>query len=185
MESSTLRGPSSEQTVDSINLAEPPHKNRIEMYSAILALLVVAIYAFILSTFGYSSYFLLIIVVLLIPGVLLHETFPYVFQWVFSGKKPYMGFKLPFPYSALAQGARVTRNQAIFCALAPFLFVTIILVLPSVFLSSPTKLILQAWAFIEVATCFGDFYLIKWLLKHPSDTKLGNVNLINTLFRYS
>lgn len=171
-----------EQAVDSLNLTERKHKNRIELYSSTLALLVVAMYSQILTVSGYSPYFLLIVVVLLIPGTLLYEVFHFLLQFALSGKKPQLGFKFPFPYSALAR-TRVTRNEAILCALAPFLFVTMILALPSLLLSSPSRLIFQAWLFIEIATCFGDFYLIVWLLKHSPNTKLGNVELINTLFR--
>lgn len=185
MENLSSRDPGSERAIGSINFTESRHKKRIEMYSSMIALLVVSIYTFILPKSGYSPYLLLIIVVLLIPGTPLHEGFHFVFQWLFSGSKPYMGFKFPFPYSALAQGTRITRNQAIICALAPFFFITLILMSLSIWFNQPIKMIIQAWAFIEMATCFGDFYLVTWLLKHPSHTKLGNVNLVNTLFQDS
>jgi hypothetical protein len=171
-----------ERVVGSINFLESRHKKRVELFSGFIALLVVFIYTHVLTQSGYSPYLLLIIVALLIPGIPVHEEFHLIFQWVFSGRKPYMGFKFPFPYSALAPGARITRNQAIVSALAPFFFITIILMSISLLFGQPMRIITQAWAFIEMATCFGDFYLVLWLLKYPSQTKLGNISLINTLF---
>jgi hypothetical protein len=172
-----------QQPVSTIDLTEPRNARRIELGSSLIALFFIMVLGVLLSTSGHSPYWMLIVVVLLIPGILLHEICHYIFQWVFSGLKPRLGFKFPFPYSALAPNARITRNQGIFSALAPFLFVTPLLVLPSLFISFLPKIIFLAWASVEAATCFGDFFLIHWLLRHPKQLKLGNVGLSNALFR--
>ncbi len=172
----------SQQPVASLDLTDPKNARKIDFCSSLIAFLFVMIFGVLLSTLGYPSYWMLLVVVLLIPGLLLHEIFHYLFQWLFSGMEPHLGFKFPFPYSALAPNARITRNQGIFCALAPFLFVTPILLLPSLFVSLLLKVLFWAWASVEAATCFGDFFLISWLLRYPRQFKLGNVNLSNALF---
>jgi len=172
----------SEKPVASLNLTDPKNARIIESWSALIVLLIVIPFCFLLSALGYSGYWMYVVVILLIPGTFLHEIIHYLFLWLFSGLKPLLGFKFPFPYSALAPGARITRNQMIFCALAPLIFMTLILVLSSLFMSPLPKVIFLAWASVHVASCFGDFFLIFWLLRYPRQLKVGNVNLSNTLF---
>jgi len=168
--------------VASLDLTDPKNVRKIEFWSALMTFLFIMLFCVLVSTLGFSYYWMLLVVVLLIPGAFLHEMFHYLFQWLFSGLKPHIGFKFPFLYSALAPYARITRNQGIFCALAPFLFVTPILVLFSLFMSPLPKLLFWAWASVHAASSFGDFFLISWLLRYPRRFKLGNVNLSNALF---
>lgn len=172
-----------QQPVSSIDLTERRNVRKIELCSSLIALLFVMVFGFLLSTSGHSHYWLLLVIILLIPATLLHEACHYMLQWILSGLRPHLSFKFPFPYSALAPNARITRNHGILCALAPFLIITPLLVLPSLFVSSLPRLILLALASVEAATCFGDFFLVNWLLRHPKQLKLGRVGLSNVLFR--
>ena len=172
----------SQRLVASLDLTDPKNVRKIEFGSGLIALLFAMLFGVLLSTLGHPPYWMFLVVILLIPGIFLHEIFHYLFQWLFSGLKPRLGFKFPFPYSALAPNACITRNQGVFCALAPFLFVTPILVLPSLFMSPLPKVLFWAWASLEAATCFGDFFTVSWLLRYPRHLKLANVNLSNALF---
>jgi len=175
--------PSDEQLVSTLDLTERGNARRIEVFAALIAFLIVVIYVTLLSASGHSPYLVLIAGLLLIPTVFLHELFHYAFQWLFSRQRPRLGFKFPFPYSALAVGGRISRNQGIFCAFAPLLFVTLLLVLPALLVNFVPMLILLALASFHVASCVGDFLVIYWLLQHPKHTRLGTIGLSNALFR--
>ena len=172
-----------EDVIDIIDFYEPKLKRRVELTSGIISLLIVIVFGIILELNGFTSLFMLIIVALLLPGTFLHEGLHYLFQWYFSKEKPHLGFKFPFPYSALSPTSSVTRNQAVFFALAPAFILTPILVIPALFAPLLFKILLLAWASIELATCYGDFYLTYHLLKNPSDCRLKNVNTSNVLFK--
>jgi predicted Abi (CAAX) family protease len=107
----------------------------------------------------------------------------YSFQWYFSREKPHLGFKFPYPYSALSPSSFITRNQAISCALAPALILTLILSIPALFTFLLFRVLLLAWASIELASCYNDLYFTYRLLKHPSNCLLKNVDLRNVLFK--
>lgn len=171
-----------QEPVSVINLTERRNTRIIEFGSASIAIICVMGFGSVLSANGYSTLWILLIVALLLPGTAVHELCHYCFQWVFSGQKPYLGFKFPFPYSALAPGTRITRNQAIISALAPFIIITPLLILPTFFVGFLPRVILLAWASVEAATCFGDFLFVVWLLKHPKNLQLGRVGLSNALF---
>ncbi len=169
--------------VSVINLTERRNARYIEIGSSSIALICVLAFSMILSANGHSTFWILLIVALLLPGTAIHELCHYCFQWFYSKQKPHLGFKFPFPYSALALNARITRNQAIFCALAPFIIITPLLILPSFFVSFLPRIIFLAWASIEIATCFGDFFLVNWLLKYPKNLQLGRLGVSNALFK--
>lgn len=166
--------------IGKFDLTERQNARKIEIFAALVALLVVSIS---LIHFSVPKNLVLIAGALLIPTVFIHEMIHYGFQWLFSHQRPRRGFKFPFPYSALARGTRISRNQGVFCAFAPFLFITLVLTLLSSFANSIPKVIPLLLACFHVASCVGDFLLINWLLKHPKDVKLGTVGLSNALFR--
>jgi hypothetical protein len=56
------------------------------------------------------------------------------------------------------------------------------LILPAFFVSFLPRIIFLAWASIEIATCFGDFFLVRWLLKYPKNLQLGRLGISNALF---
>jgi len=172
----------SQRLVASLDLFDPKNKLKVNIGSLLIALFVVMGFSVVLSHLGQSTYWLLLPGILLIPTTFLHEILHYLFQWLFSRSKPHIGFKFPFPYSALAPNTYITRNQGVFCALAPFLFITPILVLSSLFMNPLLKTLFWVWALLEGATCFGDFFAVLWLLRHPKHLKLANVNLSNALF---
>ena len=172
-----------EDVIDIIDFKERKLKRNVELISGIISLLVVLVFGTILELNGFSRLLILIIVVLLVfPGLVLHEGSHYLFQWYFSKGKPYFGFKFPFPFSALSPSSSITRNQAILCALAPAFIVTTILVIPALFVPLLFKILLLAWILIELATCYGDFYLTYRLLKNPSNCRMKNVDNSNVLF---
>jgi len=171
-----------QQPVASLDLTEPKNVRKINFGSGIIALLFVMLFGILLSASRHSPYWILLVAFLLVPTTFVHEILHYLFQWLFSRSKSRLGFKFPFPYSALAPNTYITRNQGIFCALAPFLFITPILMLSSLFMSPLAKVLFWAWASLEAATCFGDFLAVSWLLKYPKYLKLTNVDLSNALF---
>lgn len=166
--------------ISKLDLTERQNARKIEVFAALVALIVVAIS---LIRFAVPKSSVLIAAGLLVPAVFIHEMIHYSFQWLFSHERPRLGFKFPFPYSALAVGTRISRNQGVFCALAPFLFITLVLTLLSLcgdFIPKVIPLLLMCF---HVASCMGDFLVINWLLRHPKDVKLGTVGLSNALFR--
>jgi len=165
---------------DKFDLTERKNALKIEIFASLAALLVVSIS---MIHFSVSGKWVLIAGALLVPTVFIHEITHYGFQWLFSHQRPRRGFKFPFPYSALAPGARISRNQGIFCAFAPFLFISLVLTLISLLANTIPKVIPLILACFHVASCAGDFLLINWLLRHPKDVKLGTVGLSNALFR--
>jgi len=172
-----------QDVIDIIDFKERKLKLRVELTSGIISLIIVLVFGTILELNGFSRLLILIVVALLVfPGLILHEGSHYLFQWFFSKEKPYFGFKFPFPFSALSPSSSITRNQAILCALAPVFIVTTILVIPVLFVPLLFKILLLAWISIELATCYGDFYLTYRLLKNPSNCLLKNVSNSNVLF---
>ena len=169
--------------IEIIDFHESKLKRRVEITSGIISLLIVMVSSFILELNGYTSRFILITLALLIPGTILHEGLHYLFQWYFSKEKPHLGFKFPFPYSALSPSSSITRNQTVVVSLAPSLILTPAIMIPALFAPFHIKILLLAWGFIELVTCYGDFYLIYRLLKNPSNCLVKNVNLRNVLFK--
>ena len=164
-------------------------RQRIEMFILAISLSLMAIplaYESIRLTIVTQSppYLVLIIVLLLMaPTTFLHEIFHYIFQWLFTQQKPRLGFKFPYPYCISAPNTYCSRNQGVVCALAPFFFVTLILVLLSLPVNPLTKAILLAVTYLHAPTCSGDVLLTFWLLKHPRHMWLGTVGLSNALFQ--
>jgi len=141
----------------------------------------------ILFTNGHSSYpelflSLLIALALMVPTYVLHELFHSVFQWAFSHRIPRFSLRPPWPYSALASGVCISREQGVICALSPVLFITSILVLLSMVPNPQVKAILLMTAYIHAGTCGGDFLIASWLFRHPKRVRLGTVGLANALF---
>lgn len=169
--------------IEVIDFNEPKLKNRVNLVTGIISLLITMAFATILQLNGFTSLFILIIVGLLIPETIVHEYLHFLFQWYFSKEKPHLGFRFPFPYSALSPTSSITRNQAVLSALAPALVITPILVIPALFATFLFRILLLAWASIALATCYGDFYLVYRLLKNPSNCRLKNANLNNVIFR--
>lgn len=169
--------------IEIIDFKDPKLKRSVNLITGIIALPVVMVFSVILELNGFTSLFILITLALLIPGTILHEGLHYLFQWYFSKENPHLGFKFPFPYSALSPTSSITRNQAVVVALAPALILTPAIVIPALFAPFHIKMLLLAWAFIELATCYGDFYITRRLLKNPSNSLLKNVNLSNILFK--
>jgi hypothetical protein len=169
--------------IDSLNFLDRRISWKIHIATAIISLIIIIISINILTINSLNSYYLALIVILLIPGTLVHEFLHYIFQWIFSHKKPYLGFKFPFPFSALSPNASITRNQAIIVALSPAFIMTTIITIPAIFIHLLPKIILLTWAFIELTTCYGDFYQVNWLRKYPIDVRLKNVNLVNVLYK--
>jgi len=168
--------------VASLDLTEAKTARKVNLASGIIAILLAMLFGIRLSALGQSPYWILLVAFLLIPTTFVHEILHYLFQWLFSRSKPSLGFKFPFPYSALAPNTYITRNQGMFCALAPFIFITPILVLASLLMSPLVKELFWAWASLEAATCVGDFLAVSWLFRYPRYLKLANVNLSNVLF---
>ena len=165
-----------------VDFREPKLKRRVELVSGLAALVAVMVFGTMLELRGFTALYILIIVGLLLPATLMHEGIHYLFQWHFSKEKPGLGFKFPFPYSALSPTSSVARNQAIVVALAPAFILTPCLVIPALLAPTLVRILLLAWASVELASCYGDFYITHRLLKCPSTCRVRNEHLRNILF---
>lgn len=175
---------SMQNVIGTIDFKEKRLKRRVELTSGLLNLPIVIIFGYLLELNDFPVPLLLIVIVLLIfPGIFLHEGSHYVFQWITSKNKPYFGFIFPFPFSALSPSASITRNQAILCALAPIFTVIVILVVPALFTPLLIKILMLAWASMELTTGYGDYYLTFRLLKYPPNSRLKNIDNSNVLFK--
>lgn len=176
--------------IDTLDFREPGTKRRCYRLSFPITILALPLFIkaiIILSTNGYFSYpefflSLLIALALIAPIYVFHELFHFAFQWGFSHQIPRLSLRPPLPYSALALGVHISREQGIICALSPFLFITSILVLLSMVLNPQAKAILLMATYIHAPTCAGDFLLISWLFRHPKHLRYGTVGLANALF---
>jgi len=176
--------------IDTLDLLDPKTKRQCVWLSFPIAILALPLFikaTIILLTNGHSSYLeiflsLLIALVLIVPTYVLHELFHFVFQWAFSRRIPRLSLNPPWPYSALALGTHISRDQGVICALSPVVFITSILVLLSMVVNPQVKVILLMMAYIHAATCAGDFLIVSWLFRHPRHVRLGTVKLTNALF---
>lgn len=177
--------------IDTLDFREPETRRqcvRLSFPIIILALPLLIIAIIILSSTGYFSYpefflSLLIALALIAPTYVLHEVFHFVFQWAFSHQIPRLSLKPPWPYSALALGVHISREQGIICALSPFVFITSILVLLSMIPNNPqAKAVLLMAAYIHAPTCAGDLLLTFRLFRHSRRVRLGTVGLANAFF---
>jgi hypothetical protein len=127
----------------------------------------------ILMNAGYSPYRVLPFSLLAIPVMFLHEFVHATFQWVFSKEKPLLGFKFPFAFSKLRPNTSISRNEAILSALSPCVLITSVLMAVAFFTTPLIQVALIIVIYLHASTCGGDFHLTHWLLKYPSNTRLG------------
>lgn len=172
----------SQNPIATMNLTERKNKRIVNTGSTSIAIITVVVFSYALSNVGYPTYWLLLSLAIFIPLTLIHECCHFFPQWLFSGQRPYLDWASIFPYSALAIGARTTRNQGIICTLAPLIIITPVLVLLSMLFNPLWRLILLALASIEVASCFGDLFLVVWFVRHDRQLKWGRIGLANALF---
>ena len=177
-----------EQPISTFDPLDTHNKRRSFFLYVPIIIIALVVFWVLFVYFGFSKNNpnrFLITSIMLVGFILLtfvHEGAHFVFQWIFSRKKPKIGCKQLTPYSALAADVRVTRNQAILFSLAPFLFITPLLIISLFFASNFFRLVTITIGILEVASCSTDFLATYWLLKHPKKTWLENVNLVNTLF---
>ena len=172
---------SDQRIVATLDLFDQKNKRKVAFSSVIASLVLAWVFSGLLSGMGHSPYWLVLVVVALIPITFLHEGCHYLFQWRFSRRKPCFGFKWPYPYSALAPFAYTTRNQGILCTLAPCLLIPPVVLLISLSMNPLPKTLFWALASFEIVTCFGDFLTANWLTKYPGHLKWGRLNGANVL----
>lgn len=172
-----------QKPISTIDLTQRNNRRIINTGSGFITIIVMLVFAFLLDNAGYPAQWLLLVLAILIPLTIIHEYCHFIFQWLFSGNRPHLGWKSMFPYSALATSARTTRNQGIICALAPLLTITPALVLLSMLFNPLPKLILLASASVEVASCFGDLFQVSWFIRHDRQLKWGRIGFANALFQ--
>jgi hypothetical protein len=134
-----------------------------------------------------------IIIVFLISILMLfpHELTHFGLQWYFSKNRPFLGIRSSFPYSSLLHNVElnsdeairtsITRNQAIICALAPFVAESLILALISFFINSDLRLTLSLLLLLNTSECTGDFYLAYWLSRSRSNARYIGIDLTHAL----
>lgn len=155
---------------------------KIHCMMAIIALPIIPAFAAYFVIKGYSTVNLCFLIPIIAAGFYLHEVIHSVFQWIFSGKKPHIGYKFPNLYSAMSPDCSMTRKQAIICALAPFFVVGILLIIPMPFITNLPRMVLLASVCFQVPISAGDFYFASRLRKYPPDVRVKNDNLRNVIF---
>jgi hypothetical protein len=182
------------EILGAINFHDPSLVKKIYLITSMIALVIAMLFGVILELDGYSSLWILIPAILLIPVTIAHEYIHYPFQWLFSHKKPYVKLNWPislkkpyfstkFPFCALSKGSSIAKKEAIISALAPCFILIILLVIPTFFIPFLPKILFLAFILMEIDSCYGDFYLAYNLSKYSSDIRLKNVNEINVFFR--
>ena len=121
------------------------------------------------------------LLLLIVPVIILHELCHFIFQWLFSRRRPRIGFRFPYPYSILQPNAEITRNQAIISAIAPFGLITIVFGIIALFAVPVVASILLLSIALQTPICGGDLFHVYWLLKHPRNLRccvLGETNIL-------
>ena len=168
--------------VSVLDFTERKNKRIVNFGTIILTIIILMVFTFLLEGKGLSIYWLLLTLISLVLLTPVHELCHWFFQWIVSRKKPRLGWASSFPYSALAEGTSTTRDQGIICALAPLVILTTILILISTAFTGLPRFLILASAAIEVASCFGDMYLIGWFLKHRRHLRWSTIDLANVLY---
>lgn len=155
---------------------------RIHCIMAVIALPIIPVFTAYFVIKGYTTANLCYLLPIIAAGFYLHEVIHFIFQWIFSGKKPHIGFKFPNLYSAMSPACSITRKHAIICALAPFFVVIILLAIPMPFITDQSRMVLLASTCFQVPISAGDFYFVGRLRKYPPEIRVKNDNLRNIIF---
>jgi hypothetical protein len=173
-----------EDIIDIIGPNRPKHKRNLFLVPLIMSVVILAVFCAVLHLNGFSplliSYPLLLVIV---PGTVLHESLHYYSQWYFSRQRPHFGVNRYGPFTALSPGSFITRKQAIVCALAPPCILTPIIVGLALSASLLPRILLLAFAFAELPSSYYDFYLTYHLIKSPPNCLFKNANNTSVLFR--
>ena len=151
--------------------------------SIILAPPAIFMTIWILLTAGYSTYVGLLFFLLFAPVVFLHEIIHFSFQWLFSKRKPQLGFKWPYPYSALRPNTSISRDQGIICALSPFVLITLVFLIITPFVHPLAQAALIISTYLHAPTCSGDFVFTYRLSRNSKDVRLSVLDFEMVLSR--
>jgi len=136
------------------------------------------------NSIAYIAYFkLFLFVPVAIFTVLIHELVHYMFQWVFSKKRPILGYKSPFPYSKLRGNSSISRNQGIVSKLSPLIIITVGCVLLAITASPMTQVIFILTDYAHALICCVYIVSTNRLLKYPQDTRLRVEGYETVIFR--
>jgi hypothetical protein len=102
---------------------------------------------------SFSHYSLLFVIPSLVIVMILHELIHSLFLWFFSKQKPIVRIN----YSLLKSNASVSKKEGVISYLAPFVVISLALVLTSIFTSPAIQLALIIIALIHGPTCHFDF----------------------------
>jgi len=171
------------EVIEVINFSDKRTTLLVNIIAGALSGVVAIGFMRLLDSNGYNSLFVLLVAVLMIPGVVIHEYCHYIFQWLFSKKRPVIGFKFPYAYSALSQNSSISRNEAVIVGLAPLLVLSAVTVIPALFLDWLPKVILLSWASVHASLCFGDCFLVFKLVRHEASIRMKDDGLLCVLYR--
>jgi len=177
---------------DPLNLRDKTVMDKYIPYGIpFLLLFVVLLIYFLIEQPIFNACIILILALILIFPT--HEVCHYLFQWIYSRKRPHLGCHRFFPFSALDNAAELSIQQAISAAIAPFICITGICIISAIITYRQDMIIVNTITNIQalkiigivtfghIAVCSADFYLIKWLLKSPRNAILRQRDLINIL----
>jgi hypothetical protein len=149
------------QIIDKFNDSDQEIKQTGYLLAIVLAIIALGMYfAFVsekiktLITGGsFSHYSLLFVIPSLVIVMILHELIHSLFLWFFSKQKPIVRIN----YSLLKSNASVSKKEGVISYLAPFVVISLALVLTSIFTSPAIQLALIIIALIHGPTCHFDF----------------------------
>ena len=130
------------QIIDKFNDSDQEIKQTGYLLAIVLAIIALGMYfAFVsekiktLITGGsFSHYSLLFVIPSLVIVMILHELIHSLFLWFFSKQKPIVRIN----YSLLKSNASVSKKEGVISYLAPFVVISLALVLTSIFTSPAT-----------------------------------------------
>jgi hypothetical protein len=126
---------------------------------------------------------ILIVVAIEFVMVLLHEAVHGAFFWIFTHQRPVFGLKLPYAAYAAAPDWFLPRNQHLAVGLGPFVLITVagMMLLPIIPASAVLALLLIVVS--NAAGAAGDFVMIVWLLRHPSESLVRDTGSAVSVYR--
>jgi len=102
----------------------------------------------------------------------IHEVVHGIFFRVFSHRRPNFGFKIN-PYTTLALGAFISRNQAIMAALSPLLIITLLGLIIWPFVPVTALPIVLLILSVNIASSICDLIQSGWLLHYSTNVMYG------------
>jgi hypothetical protein len=120
----------------------------------------------------------------LIAVLILHELVHALFYWLFSSKRPRLGFQGLFPYAAAPSGVYFPRNQFIIIGLSPIVLITTVGLLLMVIVPIAFVPFLLFFVAFNAAGATGDLIMAIQLMRISSDTVMEDKGSGVIIYRF-